>query len=322
MHPSKFRSAILFLLLGLSISLSISGIQAQASPLSAAVTVIAEGVYVQLVGAQNELPLHAGAVAPLGAGDRVRTANNGRALITFPENNMLLLLPDSAYELRDFRRLDDGHFHLEGSLQGIAVQQFTDDVADWKYTLSTDAITVVEPSPLFAVWAVANRLEAAISAQGTLVTQESGADSRISIPPELGIFAPYDAVVALDAPLHASQLLALSINCQGTVSTSGSVELRLRAGNALDYPILEGLQNHQQVHIAGITDNGLWYRIPFQTGFGWLYSGYVQADCPNLPRYPRLVNEQNEQIQSVTSAELELLTPFYGTPLTNLVFYR
>lgn len=317
MRQNKVLSMSLLLLLWLLVS----GVQAQSGSLSAVVNVIADGVFLQRAGTVLELPLNVGSVAPLGAGDRIRTADNGRVLITFPEANRLLLLPDSAYTLDDFTRLAGGQFHLEADLKGIAIQQFTDNPADWQYTLNTAAFKVTAPSQHFAVWAVANRLEAAISAQGTLGIQ-TAADT-LSIPPNAGIYPPYsNEAISLTAPFHASQLLSLSINCQGIVSTGGSEGLRLRAGAALDYQVLNALRDREAVYIVGTTENTLWYRIPYQTGFGWLYSSLVEADCQRLPQFPNLAGEANEQIKQITEPEIELLMPFYGTPRTNPVFYR
>lgn len=290
---------------------------------SAVVNVIASEVFVQRADAINELPLRTGAVAPLGAGDRLRTGENGRALITFDDANPLYLLPETTYTLEHFRMGDEG-IHVSGFLEGIAIQAFDESLADaWTYRLHTDVLTVAQPSALFAVWAVADRLEAVISAEGTLLAEAANMDDQIAIDPANGIFpTASNDVIALNAPYHASQLLALAIGCRGTVFTGGSEGLRTRRGAALDYPIVDVLQDGQGAWIVGITENELWYRIPYQTGFGWLFRDFVQADCSGLPRFPNLVGEANEIISGVTALELDFLEPFYGLPAGNTIFYR
>lgn len=299
-------------------------LSAQSTELSATVIVISEPVLIQRSGTEMQLPLRAGSVAPFGAGDEVRTGENGRLILLFPDTNRLYLLPNTRYELQEFTSLDTGIFRVNGYLlQGIAIQQFQEDPRRWQYRLETSALTVIEPSKLFAIWAVKDRLEAAISVDGELLVQKPGQAEAISIRPAAGLFATLsDEAQSLLPPYHAAQLLALSLNCQGVVSTGGGEGLRLRRGAALDYPIVDVLQDGQNVLITGITQNGLWYRIPFQTGFGWIYSSLVRANCPDLPRFPNLVGESNEQIDRVTPVELEFLEPFYGLPRTNPVFYQ
>lgn len=297
---------------------------AQSTELSAVVMVISEPVLIQRAGTETELPLREGSIAPVGAGDHVRTGENGRLILMFLDTNPLYLLPSTHFELREFSSSEAGLFRVVGSLrEGIAIQQFKEDPQGWQYHLETSALTVIEPSSHFAVWAVTGRLEAAISAAGELLIQKPDQADLIRVPPAAGLFATLSSESQpLLSPYHAAQLLALSLNCRGVVSTGGGEGLRLRRGAALDYQIVDLLQDGQNVLITGITENGLWYRIPFQTGFGWIYSSLVRANCPTLPRFPNLVGESNEQIDGVTPVELEFLEPFYGLPRTNPVFYQ
>lgn len=297
---------------------------AQSIELSAVVMVISEPVLIQRAGTETDLPLREGSIAPIGAGDQVRTGVNGRLILLFPDTNPLYLLPSTHYELQEFTSSDSGFFRVSGYLhEGIAIQQFHEDPQHWQYRLQSSALTVLKPSSHFAVWAVTGRLEAAISVAGELLVQKPDQSDEISIASEAGLFATLsNESQPLVPPYHAAQLLALSLNCRGVVSTGGGEGLRLRRGAALDYQIVDLLQDGQNVLITGITENGLWYRIPFQTGFGWIYSSLVRANCPALPRFPNLVGESNEQIDRVTPIELEFLEPYYGLPRTNPVFYQ
>lgn len=315
----KFR--FLILILGCLLP---SLIQAQPSELSAAVMVIGDTVTLQRAGTAQTFSLSEGAVMPVGAGDTLLTGSSGRALIAFGEVNQLLLLPNTEYELIGFTQLENGQFRIEAELhEGVIVQQFQEDPSDWQYQLATDSLTVEQPSEQFAVWAIADYLEAAISAEGTLTVQIADSDEPVEIQGPAGVFPPYSvSAVALEEPYHAAQLLARSIGCSGTITTNGSEGLRLRRGAALDYQVVEVLQDGQHVPVIGTTENGLWYGIPYQTGLGWLYSGLVAAECENLPQFPNLVGSQNEFIRAATEAEIELLRPFYGLPETNRVFYR
>ncbi|NDJ61479.1 MAG: SH3 domain-containing protein [Chloroflexi bacterium] len=294
---------------------------ARSQDLAAAVMVLADEVLVLRSGTREELALPPGAVAPIGPGDRVRTTGNGRAFVTFQQINRLLLLPDSTYELVVFAQTRNDEVILEGVLSGIAVQQFGDDPARWAYQLAAARHNVTAPSALFAVWAQPGELEAVISASGSLTV--TTADEMIAVPAGAGVATRYGSTpILLEPPLHAAQLVALAIDCQGVIATTDGLPLRLRQGAALDYPIVDGLESGAVVNIAGTTQNELWYRIPFQSGFGWLFRRFVAADCSRLPRFPDLVGEETEQIELVTEAELDLLAPFYGSPSTNPIFYR
>jgi len=305
--------------------LGIGGLGAHAQPLelSAVVTVVGDGVTLLRAGAVNPLPLRVGSIAPFGVGDQLMTGVNGRALIAFPEANRLYVLPDSQYELTAFTSLDGGRFRLEGVLQGIAIQTFDDDPSDWDYQLVTAGLTVVTPSEQFAVWALPGRFETVISAAGTAVVENGDSPDGVVVTAGMGWIPVYNATpIALESPYHAVELMSLAIDCRGTVSTGGSDGLRLRRGAALDYPIVGALYDGQQVYLVGITDNDRWYRIQYLTGFGWLYSELVDADCTGLPVSPSLVGEANETVSGATAAEIELLTPFYGIPADNPLFYH
>lgn len=315
-----FSLVAIVALLGLGVTF---GAHAQTSELSAVVTVVGDGVTLLRAGAINPLPLTVGSVAPFGAGDQLFTGVNGRALIAFPDLNAVYLLPDSRYQLTAFTALDDGRFRLEAVLDGIAVQTFSADTADWDYRLVTPGLTVVRPSEHFAVWALPGRFETVISAVGVALVVNEASPDGVEVEAETGWMPMYsEAPISLEAPYHAVELFALAINCQGTVSTGGTDGLRLRRGAALDYPIVGTLDDGQAVYLVGITQNGLWYRIPYLTGFGWLYSELVAADCADLPVSPNLVGEANETVAGASEAEITLLTPFYGTPSDNSLFYR
>ena len=118
--------------------------------LSAVVTIIAEGVYVQRGGTAREFPLSEGAVFPIGTDDQIRTDENGRVFITFSDDNQLYVLPESTFTLREFSAQSDQSITLTGELNGIAIGQFIDDSAIETFNLTADGLTVTQPSALFA----------------------------------------------------------------------------------------------------------------------------------------------------------------------------
>lgn len=295
---------------------------AQGGQLSAAVTILSEELHFQRVDTDAELRLPAGASAPFGIGDRIRTGDNGRALVTINDDDQLLLLPNSELEVRLFERDDEGNVRFEAFLSGIAVHRLTSVASSTSFQLSTELFTITEAENQFAVWAVEGGLQAVTSFDGEITFTLNDGESY-TVPPESGFAFLYsNEAVELRFPLHASQVVAKSVDCPGIVSTNGSEGLRLRAGAALDYQVVDILQDGQQVTIVGTTENGKWYRIPFQTGFGWIFSSLIEANCDGLQTFPDLIGEEPESLSGATEQEVELLEAFYGTPQTNTTFYR
>ena len=302
----------------------ISTAAAQSQPLSAVITVLAQDVSVQQANTTDPLPLRAGSVAPLGAGDRLITGANGRATLAFSDDFILYLLPQTTYRLDDLFRDSNGSLTISGTLEaGVVIQQRLTTITAVTYQMVTPALTVTLPSELFIVWSVPGQVEAAISAEGDLTVIDADQPTQVMIPAGSGLFAPFgDQPLALQPPYHAAQLLGKTIDCAGTVNIRGATGLRLRRGAALDYPIAGLLDDKAQVKVVGTTLNGLWYRVSAKSEFGWLYSALVVADCDNLQTFPDLVAEIYEEITDVTAPEVAWLTPFYGTPADNLTFYR
>ena len=300
--------------------LSFNLISAQSNELSARLAIIADDVWFIRANTESEFPLSPGALAPFGIGDTIVTGENGRALIVPDENSQILLLPNSSYTIQEFTQADSAIVFFQGQLDGIAVHRIR-ETSSLNYELETHNFILNATEGHFTVWSIDAGLNAVTTASGEVTVQ---IDNRVqTVSSNQGLATPYsEESISLEAPLHASQVVGLAVNCEGIVNTNGSEGLRLRAGAALDYIVVDVLEDGQAVEIVGTTDNALWYRIPFQTGFGWIYSSLIDADCEALEQFPDLVGEYPEQIQSVTETELELLEPFFGIPLTNSVFYR
>lgn len=301
--------------------LAVTSLSAQSGELSAAVRILGDEVFFQRVNTDTEFLLSEGANAPFGIGDVIRTGQNGRVLITVNEDTQILVLPNSTYEIIDFSRDEAGHVSLGAQQEGIVLHDFNASTEDFTYQLETSTFSISQAEGRFLVWAVPTGLQAVTVSTGTLTLEFD--DNEYFITDNRGFaIEGFDIVVPLSAPLHASQAVARSVNCQGIVDTGGSEGLRLRAGAAIDYQIVDVLADGQAVSIVGATENGLWYRLPFQTGFGWIYSDFIVGTCVNLSEFVNLVDERPEQIDDATEIEIELLEPFYGTPQSNLVFFR
>jgi uncharacterized protein YgiM (DUF1202 family) len=305
--------------------LLISGIgssSAQSLQVSAVIHVIGEDIFFQRADTEAELSLGVGATALFGIGDRIRTGANGRVLISPTDEYSILLLPNSEYSIVNFLRDEHDKLAFDASLRGIAVHNFSAESRSLQYHLDGEAFDISDTKGQFAVWSVPDGLQGVTMLSGELSIHPDNREP-ISLTSGMGYAFPYtDTPLALTMPFHAARVVDRSEGCRGTVVTGDTAGLRLREGAALDYNVVAVLQDGQEVRIVGQTENGLWYRIPFQTGFGWTYSGLIDANCEAIPQFPNLIGEEPEHIRAVTEIELSLLEAFYGTVVDNPVFYR
>ncbi|MGB7341378.1 MAG: SH3 domain-containing protein, partial [Phototrophicaceae bacterium] len=303
------------------IFMQISYYPIQADNFAASAQIIGESIIFIRDNAQNELTLPAGAVTALGIDDRIRTGANGRVLITFSTDNVILLLPNSEFHLTDFSQ-DEGQLAISAILNGIAVHQFLSATDPFTYQLDSaqDTLTVTtnnQQPQHFATWSIENGLQAVTVARGAIDLFVSEQNNPIQLTDNTGFAVSYsDAPISIEMPLHPAGIIRESTLCRGTISTSDARGLRVRGGAALDYVIVDVRFNGDPVSITGTTENGLWYRVPFQTGFGWMFSNLIATDCliSDIPIYPNLVREDPESITNISEQELVIVQPFYGTP--------
>ncbi|GAB5493005.1 MAG: hypothetical protein Phog2KO_32200 [Phototrophicaceae bacterium] len=308
-------------IIALIVLLLATNLSAQSEKLSTVIEVIGDDISFQRANTSLVFELSEGSSAPFGIGDIISTGQNGRVLITVNEDAQLLVLPNSEYEITDFSRDDTGQISLEARQEGIVLHDFNASVDNFTYQLDATTFSVSQAEGRFVVWSIPTGLQAVTVANGDLIVAKDEEEYHLTENTGFAVEG-FDIIVELDMPLHASQVVGLSINCQGTVDTGGTDGLRLRAGAALDYQVVDVLQDEQSVPIVGTTENGQWYRIPFQTGFGWIFSSFIEGTCLNLPEFMNLIDESPERIDDATAIEIELLEPFYGTPQNNSVFYR
>lgn len=290
--------------------------------LATSVTVIGEDLYFSRTNTDTEFTLSEGAVSPFGIGDTIRTGDNGRAIIQVSNNAEILLLPNTVYTVINYAP-ENGRNLFIGQIEGIAIHRLADANLDYQLIATGFDLEMVTDEADFGVWAVQDRpsLQAITSLRGELAINVD--DVTLSVTDGTGrLPALIEELVTLDGLLHPTQIADTVALCDGVVNTNGGAGLRLRAGAALDYPIVGILQDGQAVQIIGTTENGLWYRIPDLTSYGWMFSNLIDADCDALPTFENLVGEVPERIDDVTERELDLLAPYYGLPSENITFYR
>lgn len=268
-------------------------------------------------GTDAWLPLRAGALAPIGAGDRIRTNDAGRALIT-AGGAASYLLPNTDYTLMDYA--DDAiHTRLHS---GQVTHRIREAAA---FTVETPTATFdLTPGPRLNVIMTARErgTDYLLVAQGTArvgqreLTQGDALANTEDGPAYLRNVAP---------PLNPARVDGLLYGCAGTVETEGAgQDLNTRAGPSTDNPTLGLLVDGQAVQVMGLVASGGWYRVQFRGGFGWVTRLAVTDIAPGcaLPTLPDDSFDVPNRVLNIAPAEQAYLEPFYGLPADDPFFYQ
>ena len=130
-------------------------------------------------------------------------------------------------------------------------------------------------------------------------------------------------VTAITAPQGFSFLSVNSTTCRGIANATlpGENSVAVRIGPGEDYLNLGNIPNGTKVPIIGAADSGSRYLTPFLSSYGWLIANGINIQsCDTIP----IVPAEAQIINGVINAqpfEMDLLTPFFGTPSQNAQFY-
>lgn len=266
-----------------------------------------------------------GGLTPLINGDRVRTGDRGRVLLTFSDAFELLLLPHSVLRINTFEMTDNGGYRVDLNLAGTAIQRRLQDDILLDYRLNAFDFEITEPAAHFAVWARADEPDSITVSAGSArifflderpltVIPNSGLRATINRPP----------IVALDRPLNAAKITAKQEGCAARVNARDIAYLTIYDGAGTGWQIKGRISNHSDVWVLAQSRSAYWTRIQFRNSFGWIVTDALNIDdaCGFLP----LVADDTPEpaaprIYNVTDAELTLLEPFFGLPADDVWFY-
>lgn len=282
--------------------------------------VVYPGVTMQLVGTQDALPLREGAVVALRAGDVLRTDRQGRVLLMVGDALEMLLLPISTLEIAT-SQVGEGEYQLVMRLTGQSIQRFTDaPTQSLTLELVAGEVVINADDGWFGAWSFVENSSIVTVAEGEVEI----ASNRETITLAAGDGARADLttieVTTFPPPLSAARLIGFTEGCDGTVRTPLPA-LNIRAGTSLGYAEIGYVEDGQPVTLLGRTQDGNWYRVQRYSGFGWMLASAIATDCIP-PTYPSQYGEDNVEFFGIESVELDLLAPFFGTPETNLWFFR
>jgi hypothetical protein len=303
--------------------LSVTVTQAQAGDLAVVLEVVYGGVELQRADTVEWKPLLPGAVMPAGAGDRIRTATDGRVLLTLDAANAeILVLPNTVFQIETYT--DGSPPTFAGTVfQGDTVHQVR-GMAD--YTVRADG------TPLVA------DVSSNAQVNHLLVSSREGADTLLVAAGTIGVGDDEigeDMTLFVDAerrevlselspPYNPASVIGLLDGCAATIVTSDGQNLNARIGPGTANLQLGQFPDQAAGRVMGLVQAGGWYRVQFRSGFGWVERLAViieDSTCP-LPTLPDDAFDLPSTIFNVSEREQALLQPFYGTPEDDPIFYQ
>jgi hypothetical protein len=293
-------------------------------PNAAVIEILYPGVELKRADTGDWLKLVVNSQSPLGAGDSLRTNDDGRALISFSTAAQTLLLPKSEYTILNFEQNSDNTYDIEARLlQGRSIQRLLSADTVATYQLQTEHITVSQPAALFALQVEPGLASAVIVGSGSALIATPDAEISLATGEGLQAAPTPGEVITLAAPYRFSFLSVTAEVCLGVVQATlpNTDSVVVRAGPGENYPRLGKIPNGAQIAILGMIENGKRYRIPFLSGFGWVITnGVIPQNCDDLPILPGTAETVNS-IRNAQPLELAFLQPFFGSPEEDTWYY-
>lgn len=302
----------------LSVFVGLTWAQADAE-LAAVLTVRTAGVEILRTETDRWIRVSAGAVMPIGSGDRVRTDETGRVELTF-EGGVILLLPESELHVIAYAPSTGGGVRVEAGLVGVLVQRWDALPTEYSLQLEDGLYTLTAPALHSAAWALPNLTDSVAVAEGEAVLQ-GAAEVRVPAGETAWLSQPAQ-VRALQGALNNARLEGALFGCAGFVSTDQGQNLLVRRGIGTGYQALGFIPNREPISAMAVNQSGSWVRIQFRNQFGWVLRLALDIDCPDLLRLPDSTpQERLYNVIEYTPDETELLRPFYGDPRDDPFFY-
>jgi hypothetical protein len=296
---------------------------AQADDLAATMTPIYAPLDFLRVETSQPLSIRPGQVIVIGAGDRISTGRDSRAILDFNGLFQILLFPESRLSLHEFG-FEDGAARFDATLIGRASTRITAGTRFSRYQLAAGAFTITQPADVFGVWAVEGERQYVMVAAG----EAEVAGQTLPVPAGSGLRSSTEGLLLIEVPqtdyINPARLEATRASCTAQVNTVDDLNLTVRFGPGSGFSAIGYIRNNQEITLVAVNENGNRYRVQRFAGFGWVEDGglILGVGCDRLPVLPNLFSESNEQFLVVEERELPFLTPFYGPSTENLWFYR
>ena len=251
--------------------------------LAATLEVLSSGVEVQRVNTANYIPITVEAI--VGVGDTIRTDETGSARITFfADGTDVTLETNTEYRIVEFQADDEDFYLTLEVLAGQTTHRLNRALgANSKYDVETPGMTLAARGTVFAI-----RVEET-GRSGMLVFEgdvDAGAEDTVAdVPVGFGVRSEVGHTVSdvVRATTFAELDAALD-GCAISIATVDDVSLNVRLGPSIDKELVGYVVADDINIVLGTSEDGNWYRLLFNEGYGWILSNTATIDpsCAGL----------------------------------------
>ncbi len=317
---------IILTILVLSISIGVLSSSAQ-QQIASLVTVKQPGLEIQRTGTEEWVAVTRESI--VGTGDRIRTNATGTAEVAlFNRSGLIELKPNTELSINRMERTEQGFLISIGLLTG-KIHQALLPVPDVYigYEFTTPTSSVVTAGGIFDVWLDDKQNTNVLTTDGIVYV---GAQ-RTQLGASQGVRAEAGGV--LSEIITADSAEKLNAGIDGIVAefaTDGDIQLNIRQGPDTRTELLGTVFPDAVSRVKGISEDGLWYRIPFEQGHGWVSKNALRTEVegqflvvyppthierrvevaalPTPTEAPQTVaNASNAILQNFTPVEVELI---------------
>jgi uncharacterized protein YkwD len=256
----------------------------------------------------------------VGVGDVIRTDAEGTATIQFFGNASVTLLPNTTLQIDRLTEVDD-EFFVEYTIITGRTQQLlvVNDEISALFEVNSPRMTVMTRGGQFDMLLGEGDTTEVLAHAGQVFV--AGSTGLVEVPPGNGIRTDESSVLSEIVPATSIESLEVALDGAPTnFAIDADVMLNVRQGPALDNEIL-GMLNPEDIdRVQGVSEDGMWYRVPYDEGSGWVSSQSLDVTIENeslLAVFPQtqVEVESRERVVSigadgtVTSADAGFNTP-------------
>ncbi|MEL7236489.1 MAG: SH3 domain-containing protein, partial [Chloroflexota bacterium] len=239
--------------------------------------------------------------------------DGGSTIRFFPENAFVTLQPETELRIETLESSDDGYTVEYFVLRGGTSQVLTSpDEKPASFTVTTGAVQTLTRGGQFDLSVAANGDTAVLSQAGQVFTVSN--QGLTEIPAESGVQVGLDGNLGDVLPVqNMAELTAAVEGVPASFLFEGDILLNVRTGPSTSTEAIGSIDPMQIERVLGTSEDGNWYRIPFNNRIGWVsgQSLSVITDETHLLAYPA------NHIERETDAVEELVItnePSFGAP--------
>lgn len=247
-----------------------------------------ETVGVELRRTETEIWVPVDVQSVIGVGDAIRTDGEGTATVNFFDGASVTLLPQTTIRIDRLEDGPDGYAIGYTVFEGHTEQTLTspsDKPASFE--VKSPKMTLLTRGGQFNMWLGEGDTTQVITLAGEVFT--SGGGELIEIPPNNGTRVDAEGVLSEIVPAETVETLTVALDgIPGKFRFDGDVVLNVRQGPSRQSNILGTVAPDDVEIIKGISQDGVWYRIPFEDGSGWISSQSmnVSTDETHMASFP------------------------------------